>query len=123
MTDEETKILKYNQRQKSIKHLFVIYVDFEAMLEKIDSCENNPKEPYTLCVNKHTPCGFSISIKFAPDSSKNKSFFISLIVWKKFVKSQKNDTTEINYFEQKMSVLCVKELQFRQSKKICNIYI
>ena len=35
----------------------------------------------------------------------------------------KNDTIEINYFEQKISLLCVKELQFRQSQKICNIYI
>ena len=35
----------------------------------------------------------------------------------------KNDTIEINYFEQKMSVLCVKELQLRKSQKICNKYI
>lgn len=43
---------------KSIRHPFVIYDDFELMLERMDDCDNDPKESVTLSGNKHEPCGF-----------------------------------------------------------------
>ena len=39
---ENTKILEYNQNQKSHKTPFIIYVDLEGILEKMDACKNNP---------------------------------------------------------------------------------
>ena len=39
---ENTKILEYNQNQKSHKIPFIIYVDLEGILEKMDACKNNP---------------------------------------------------------------------------------
>ena len=44
MLNEYEKILKYNPGEKSLKVPFVIYADLECLLEKIDSCENDPKK-------------------------------------------------------------------------------
>ena len=40
---EVTKILKFNQYQKSDKAPFIIYADIECIIEKIDGCKNNPE--------------------------------------------------------------------------------
>ena len=34
MPEEDNKILKYNQREKSMKVPFIIYADLESLLEK-----------------------------------------------------------------------------------------
>ena len=44
MPNEDNKIIKYNQREKSIKLPFIIYADLECLLEKMSTCYNNPKE-------------------------------------------------------------------------------
>ena len=41
MPSEDTKILEFNQYQKSDKLSFVIYADLECLIEKIDGCKNN----------------------------------------------------------------------------------
>ena len=38
---ENTKILKFNQYQKSDKEPFIIHADFECIAEKIDRSRNN----------------------------------------------------------------------------------
>ena len=40
---EDNKILKYNHGKKSMKVPFVIYADVESLLEKMNTCHNNPK--------------------------------------------------------------------------------
>ena len=47
MPKQVEKILKYNPGEKSLKAPFAIYIDLECMLEKIDSCQNNPEKSYT----------------------------------------------------------------------------
>ena len=42
MPKEDNKILKYNQRENSMKITFVIYADLESFLEKMHTCHNNP---------------------------------------------------------------------------------
>ena len=37
----DTKVLKFNQYQKFDKPPFIIYVDLECIIEKIDGCKNN----------------------------------------------------------------------------------
>ena len=61
MPSEDTKILEFNQYQKSDKVLFVIYADLECLIEKIDGCENNPEKSFTTKVGKHIPSGFLMS--------------------------------------------------------------
>ena len=43
MSSEDTKILEFNQYQKFDKAPFIIYVDLECIIEKIDGCKNNPE--------------------------------------------------------------------------------
>ena len=47
MSNENSKILKYNRGEKSMKVPFIIYVDLESQLEQIHSCQNNPEKLYT----------------------------------------------------------------------------
>ena len=42
MPNEDNKIIKYNQGEKSIKLLFVVYADLECLLEKMSTCQSNP---------------------------------------------------------------------------------
>ena len=44
MPNEDNKIIKYNQGEKSIKSPFAIYADLECLLEKMSNCCNNLKE-------------------------------------------------------------------------------
>ena len=60
MPNEDNKIIKYNQGEKSIKLPFVIYADLECLLEKMSTCQNNPNESSTTDINKHTPSGYSL---------------------------------------------------------------
>ena len=60
MPSEDNNIIKYNQGEKSIKSLVIIYADLECLLEKINTCYNNPEESSTTEINKHTPSGYSL---------------------------------------------------------------
>ena len=44
MPKKDNKILKYNHGEKSMKVPFIIYADFESLLEKMDTCHNNPEK-------------------------------------------------------------------------------
>ena len=57
MPEKDNKILKYNQGEKSMKVPFIIYANLEPLLEKINTCHNNPKKSSTTRINKHTPPG------------------------------------------------------------------
>ena len=56
------KILKYNQGEKSMKVPFIIYAALERLLEKMNTCYNNPEKSSTTKINKHTPSGYSLFI-------------------------------------------------------------
>ena len=45
MATEDNNTIKYNHGEKSLKVPWVIYVDFESLLIKQRSCQNNPEEP------------------------------------------------------------------------------
>ena len=47
MPNSFEKILKCNSGEKSLKVPFVIYGDLECLLEKMDSCQNDPKKSST----------------------------------------------------------------------------
>ena len=61
MSFEDTKILNFNQYQKSDKASFVIYADLEFLIEKIDGCKNDSENSFTTKVDKHVLSGFSMS--------------------------------------------------------------
>ena len=53
MLCEDSKILEYNQYQKSNKAPFVIYANLECLIAKIDGCKNNPLNSYIPKVSGH----------------------------------------------------------------------
>ena len=61
MPSEDTKILEFNQYQKSDTAPFIIYAYLECLLEKIYGRKNNPKKSFTTKVSEHIPLGFSMS--------------------------------------------------------------
>ena len=65
-------ILKYNHGEKSLKAPFVIYLDLECLLKKLQSCQNNLKNSYTERKAKHEPSGFAIFTNCSFDATKNK---------------------------------------------------
>ena len=44
---------------KQMKVPYVVYADFECVLEKIDGCEPSQDASFTVKTEMHKPCGFS----------------------------------------------------------------
>ena len=47
LPNENNKILKYNPGEYSFKVLFIFYSDLECLIQKINTCQNNPCKSYT----------------------------------------------------------------------------
>ena len=73
MFSKDTKILEFNQYQKSDKAQFIISADFECLIEKIEACKNNPENSSTTKVGKHIPSAFSMSTILSFKSIENKN--------------------------------------------------
>ena len=111
MPNEENKIIKYNQGEKSIKSPFIIYADLECLLEKIITCYNNIEKSSTTEINKHTPSGYSLFIHCSFDKTKNKpDYYRGGDCMKKFCLNPREHATKIiNYEKKKMIPLTKKE--------------
>ena len=72
MPDEDNKISKYNPGEQSLKVPFIIYADLECLLQKINTCQNNPEESYTEKKAEHIPSCYSILTCCSFDKSKNE---------------------------------------------------
>ena len=49
---------------------FIIYVDLESLLEKMDTFHNHPQKSTTTKINKHTPSGYSLLTHCTFDKTK-----------------------------------------------------
>ena len=88
MLKEDSKILKYNHGEKSMKVSFIIYGDLESLLEKMSTCRNNPKKSSTTKINKHNlwllivyTCSFDTTknrLDYYRDKNCMKNFCIDL---------------------------------------------
>ena len=102
MANEGNKIIKYNQREKSIKFPFIIYADLECLLEKISTSNNNPEESSTTEINKHTPSGYSLFTHCSFDKTKNKlDYYRGEDCMKKFCLNLRQHATKIINYEKK----------------------
>ena len=57
----DIKILKSVQFQKFDETPFIIYLDLESLVEKIDGCKNNSEMSSTTKVGEHILSGVSMS--------------------------------------------------------------
>ena len=102
MATKDNNIIKYNQGEKSIKLLFVIYADLECLLEKMSTCQNNPNESSTTEINKHTPSGYSIFTHCSFYQTRNKiNHYRGKDYMKKFCKDLREHSTKIINYEKK----------------------
>ena len=74
---------------------FVISVDTESLLEKIDTCYSNPEESPTTKVSKHTACVCSLFILCSFNSNKKDMITIEeknakLLLKTKRIRSKNN---------------------------------
>ena len=61
MHSEDTKILEFNQYQKSDKAPFISYADLQWIIEKIDGYKNDPENSSKTKVSEHILSGFWMS--------------------------------------------------------------
>ena len=123
MPTEDNNILKYNNGEKSLKASFTIYANLECLLIKEQSCQNNPKEPYTERKAKHEPSGYSLSLISSFNSKENKhNVNRGRDCIEKFCKDLKELATKIiNYEEKEMIPLTDSENKFYEEQEVCHI--
>ena len=122
MPNEDNKIIKYNEGEKSVRSPFIIYADLECLLEKINTCYNNAKELSTSEINKHTPSGYLLFTHCSFDKTKNKlDYYRGDDCMEKFCKDLREHATKINYEKKKMMSLTTKEEKNHNKQKVCYI--
>jgi len=62
----------FKNHHKMLPVPFVIYADFEAITEKIDSCQPSNKKSYTPTCQSHRACGFGYKVVCYEDQSYSK---------------------------------------------------
>ena len=123
MPNEDNKIIKYNQGEKSIRSPFIIYADLECFLVKISTCNNNSEESSTTEINKHTPSGYSLFTHCSFDKTKNKrDYYRGYNCMKKFCKDLREHTTKLISYEKKDIIpLTKKEEENHNKQEVCYI--
>ena len=101
MSNENNKILKYNQGEKSMKVPFIIYADLESLL-KNEHLSNNPKNSSRTKINKHTSSVYSLFTHCSFDTRKNKlDYYRGENCMKNFCLDLKEHATKIIDYEKK----------------------
>ena len=123
MPGKDNKILKYNQGEKSMKVLFIIYADLESLIEKINTCHNNPEKSSTTKINKHTPSGYSLFTHCSFDTTKNKlDYYRGKNCMKNVCLDRREHATKIiNYEKKEMIPLTKEEKKMHNEQKVCYI--
>ena len=123
MLEEDNKILKYNQGEKSVRVPFIIYADLGCLLEKVNTCHNNPEKSSTTKINKHTPFGYSFFTYCSFDTTKNKlDYYRGKNCMKNFCLDLREHATKIiNYDKKEMIPLTKKEKKMYNKQKVCYI--
>ena len=123
MPEEYNKTLKYNKGEKSVKSQFIIFADLECLLEKMNTCHNNPENSSTK-INKHTPSGYSLFTHCLFDTAKNKlDYYRGKNCMKNFCLDLKEHATKIINYEKKEVIPLTKKEEKKYSKqKVCYIH-
>ena len=123
MPEKGNKILKYNHGAKSMKVPFTIYADLESVLEKVNTCHNNPEKLSATEINKHTPSGYSLFTHCSFDTTKNRLYYYRGKNWmKNFCLDLREHATKIiNYEKKAMIPLTKEEDKMHNRQKFCYI--
>ena len=75
MPEQIQSILKYRQREKSLKVPFIIYTDLESLLKKKQTRQNSAKNSYTQRKASHKHSGYSLRLICSFDETKKRHKF------------------------------------------------
>ena len=102
---------------------FVTYADLECLLEKMHSCQNNFKKPYTEKKFMHTPSGHSLFTQSSFHSAKDMlDCYSGKGCMERFCKDLKEHATKIiNYEKKEMIPLTDEENKSYKKQKVCYI--
>ena len=105
MPSEKDTILEFNQYMKSDKIPNIIYTDIESLIKKIDGCANDPENSSTTKIDKHIPCGSSVSTIWGFDHIEDKhTLYRGKDCMKKFCTSLREHAKNIIDFEKEKNV-------------------
>ena len=65
--------VQFKNFYKQLPALFVIYADFEALTQKIDSCQLDDNKAYTEKYQKHVDCGYAYKLVCCYDNKFSKT--------------------------------------------------
>ena len=116
-------MLKYKHVEKPLKTPFMIYADLDCLLEKINSCQNNPEKYYTEKKTKHTTSGYSLFTNCSFDSAENKlDCYKGEACMERFCKDlREHEMKIINYEKKEMIPLTDEENKSYEEQKVCYI--
>ena len=102
MPSEDTKVLEFDQHQKSNKTLSIICADLEPLIKRIDACKNNSEKASTTKIGEHMPFRYSMYMIWTFDGIDNKhDVYRGEGYRKKFCESYREHIIKILYFEKK----------------------
>ena len=121
MLSEDTKVLEFNQYQKSDKAPFIICADLECAIEKIDRYKNNPGNSSTTKASEHIPSDFSVYTISSFKSIENKhNVYRGKDCMKKFCGSLREYAMKIIIFKKnKVKSLMKEQQESYENAKIC----
>ena len=126
MPDVDNNILQSKPGKKSLKNAFIIYVDLECLLLKMNTCNNNLNMSYTTAKALHKPSGYSLLTLCSFDKSENKqTYYRGRECMKRFCDDLNEHVTRITNYEMKpMDPLTEDEKEsYGNQKKSCVIYV
>ena len=122
MPEEYNKTVKFNEGEKSMRVPFIIYADLECLLEKMNTCRNNPKKSSTTKINKHTPSDYSLFTHCLFDRTKNKlDYYRGKNCMKNFCLDLREHATKIINYEKKEMISLTKKKSITSKKFV--IYV
>ena len=131
MFSKDTKILEYNQYQKSDKapllfmhYLCIIIYDLECIIEKIAGCKNNPENSSTTKLREHIPSGLSMSTisSFKSIENKHGAYKAKDCMKKCWESLREHAMKTINFKKKKMKLFTKEYQESYENTKVCYIY-
>ena len=106
-----------------MKAPFIIYADLESLLEKLNTCHNNPEKSSTTKINKHTPSDYSLFTHCSFDETKNMLNHDRIENCMKNICAdlREHATKIVNYEKKEIIPLTEKEEKKHNNKKVCYI--
>ena len=126
MPEKDNKILKHHPGEKSLEHPFIKYVTLECLLQKTDTCQNNPEKTYTENKALRVPSGYSLVACCSFNKSKTEcKYYRGKDCIEKLCKDIRDQATKIINYEKKKKkreiLLTDEEKRFQERQRYCQI--